>query len=66
MKLKYAGVYLSYAALLFVILVALVGGLIHPMAISGYLMFGFAMAVAGALIQLVFSIYGRLARLSKS
>jgi hypothetical protein len=40
--------------------------LIHPMPISGYLMFGFAMAVAGALIQLGVSIYGRLARLSKS
>ena len=65
MRLKYAGLYICYAALAFVVLVALIGGLIYPMPVSGYLLFGVATAVFGALVQVGASIYGRLKRLSK-
>ncbi len=65
MKLKYTGVYMSYAALAFVILLVLYGVLVGPMSVTHYASCGLSLAVLGALIQLGVSCFARLSRLSR-
>jgi hypothetical protein len=65
MRLKYVGLYLCYAALVFVVLLVIYGVVIGPMSVTAYGYIGLFVAIVGALIQAGVSLFGRLARLSK-